>query len=90
MTHVGPQLGSTSSSKALGGFSCYPDCGDGDKSVPIYNVGYNLVDVPIILQSTMLTQHTSMRKQQRIIILWKTKLINIITLSSTHMNIQHL
>ena len=42
VTHVGPQHGSTTSSKALGGFSCYPDCGDGDKSVPIYNVEYNL------------------------------------------------
>ena len=42
VTHVGPQHGSTTSSKALGGFSCYPDCGDGDKSVPIYNVQFLL------------------------------------------------
>ena len=51
VTHVGPQHGSTTSSKALGGFSCYPDCGDGDKSVPIYNVGYNHVDVSTITKS---------------------------------------
>ena len=32
--------GSTTTSRALGGFSCYPDCGSEDKSVPIYNA-YN-------------------------------------------------
>ena len=37
---MGPQKGSTTSSENLGGFSCYPDCEDGDKSVPIYNA-YN-------------------------------------------------
>ena len=40
VTHMGPQKGSTTSSGNLGGFSCYPDCEDGDKSVPIYNA-YN-------------------------------------------------
>ena len=38
VTHAGPQMGSTSTSNSLGGFSCYPDCENGDKSVPIYNV----------------------------------------------------
>ena len=41
VTHSGPQLGSTSDkTNGLGGFSCYPDCEDSDKSVPIYNA-YN-------------------------------------------------
>ena len=40
VTHKGQQKGSTSDLKGLGGFSCYPDCSDGDKSVPIYNA-YN-------------------------------------------------
>ena len=40
VTHPGPQLGTTSTSRGLGGFSCYPDCEKGDKSVPIYNA-YN-------------------------------------------------
>ena len=33
-------LGSTTTKEALGGFSCYPDCGANDQSVPIYNA-YN-------------------------------------------------
>lgn len=40
VTHSGPQIGSTSTSQTLGGFSCYPDCGENDQSVPIYNA-YN-------------------------------------------------
>jgi len=40
VTHTGPQFGSTTSGSALGGFSCFPDCGETDKSVPIYNA-YN-------------------------------------------------
>ena len=40
VTHPGPQEGSTSSATGLGGFSCYPDCGKDDQSVPIYNA-YN-------------------------------------------------
>ena len=34
------QIGSTSTGSNLGGFSCYPDCSETDKSVPIYNA-YN-------------------------------------------------
>ena len=33
-------IGSTTTKEALGGFSCYPDCGANDQSVPIYNA-YN-------------------------------------------------
>jgi hypothetical protein len=40
VVHTGPQPGSTTFAGGLGGFSCYPDCGEGDKSVPIYNA-YN-------------------------------------------------
>ena len=42
VTHSGPQKGSTTGTTGggLGGFSCYPDCGEGDRSVPIYNA-YN-------------------------------------------------
>ena len=32
--------GSSTTNEALGGFSCYPDCGANDQSVPIYNA-YN-------------------------------------------------
>ena len=32
--------GSSTTKEALGGFSCYPDCGANDQSVPIYNA-YN-------------------------------------------------
>ena len=38
--HSGPQNGTTSRNGALGGFSCYPDCGEEDKSIPIYHA-YN-------------------------------------------------
>ena len=34
VTHSGPQKGSTTSGDTLGGFSCFPDCGDGDPDVP--------------------------------------------------------
>ena len=40
VTHSGPQIGSTTDSKKLGGFSCYPDCSDTDTSIPLYNA-YN-------------------------------------------------
>eukprot|EP00092_Neocalanus_flemingeri_P016158 GFUD01017488.1.p1 GENE.GFUD01017488.1~~GFUD01017488.1.p1 ORF type:complete len:796 (-),score=158.21 GFUD01017488.1:53-2440(-) len=40
VTHTGPRPGYTTTSEGLGGFSCYPDCGKDDKSVPIYNA-YN-------------------------------------------------
>ena len=42
VTHSGPQPGSTTSKdgSVLGGFSCYPDCEEGDASVPIYHA-YN-------------------------------------------------
>jgi len=40
VTHSGHRPGYTSSNDALGGFSCYPDCDEGDESVPIYNA-YN-------------------------------------------------
>jgi len=40
VTHTGPQPGSTTSGDKLGGFSCYPECGGTDKSVPIYHA-YN-------------------------------------------------
>eukprot|EP00854_Cymbomonas_tetramitiformis_P024993 gene24993-30473_t len=40
VTHSGPMVGSTTVGDVLGGFSCYPDCADSDKSVPIYHA-YN-------------------------------------------------
>ena len=40
VTHSGPQPGSTTTRNSLGGFSCYPDCSEGDKSIPIYHA-YN-------------------------------------------------
>ena len=40
VTHTGPKPGDTTTGNALGGFSCYPDCGDDDLSVPIYHA-YN-------------------------------------------------
>ena len=40
VVHSGPQVGSTSSQNALGGFSCYPECEGNDTSIPIYNA-YN-------------------------------------------------
>jgi len=41
VVHPGPKPGdSTRGDQALGGFSCYPDCGKDDKSVPIYHA-YN-------------------------------------------------
>ena len=38
VTHSGPEKGSSTSpdGSTLGGFSCYPSCDAGDKSVPIY------------------------------------------------------
>ena len=38
--HTGPKIGTTTTDQNLGGFSCYPDCSDGDKSIPIYHA-YN-------------------------------------------------
>jgi len=40
VTHTGPKPGDTTTANALGGFSCYPDCEEGDASVPIYHA-YN-------------------------------------------------
>ena len=40
VTHTGPQKGTTSTRETLGGFSCYPDCSEGDQSIPIYHA-YN-------------------------------------------------
>ncbi|CAE7423852.1 unnamed protein product [Symbiodinium natans] len=40
VTHDGPQLGSTTVDDILGGFSCYPDCSEGDRSIPSYHA-YN-------------------------------------------------
>eukprot|EP00931_Biecheleriopsis_adriatica_P028977 TRINITY_DN17265_c1_g3_i1.p1 TRINITY_DN17265_c1_g3~~TRINITY_DN17265_c1_g3_i1.p1 ORF type:complete len:822 (-),score=103.16 TRINITY_DN17265_c1_g3_i1:114-2579(-) len=40
VTHSGSQKGSTSTAANLGGFSCYPSCGESDKSVPSYHA-YN-------------------------------------------------
>ena len=40
VTHSGPQTGTTTKGDVLGGFACYPNCSDTDKSVPIYNA-YN-------------------------------------------------
>lgn len=41
VTHSGPQTGSTTvPGGQLGGFSCYPQCNEADKSVPIYSA-YN-------------------------------------------------
>jgi len=40
VTHMGPQPGSTTTDRKLGGFACYPECSGTDKSVPIYNA-YN-------------------------------------------------
>eukprot|EP00929_Paragymnodinium_shiwhaense_P025556 TRINITY_DN15429_c0_g1_i1.p1 TRINITY_DN15429_c0_g1~~TRINITY_DN15429_c0_g1_i1.p1 ORF type:complete len:781 (+),score=127.63 TRINITY_DN15429_c0_g1_i1:66-2408(+) len=37
VVHPGPQTGSTTKGGVLGGFSCYPSCDEGDKSVPIYH-----------------------------------------------------
>ena len=36
VTHSGPQIGSTSTKKKLGGFACYPDCSETDTSIPSY------------------------------------------------------
>ena len=40
VTHTGQQFGTTTTESNLGGFSCYPDCDYGDKSIPIYHA-YN-------------------------------------------------
>lgn len=40
VTHSGPQTGTTSKGNVLGGFACYPDCSETDRSVPIYHA-YN-------------------------------------------------
>ena len=40
VTHSGPKPGYVRTQDALGGFSCYPDCSEGDKSVPMYHA-YN-------------------------------------------------
>lgn len=41
VTHPGaPDTGHGGRGEALGGFSCYPDCGQGDQSVPMYHA-YN-------------------------------------------------
>eukprot|EP00756_Hemistasia_phaeocysticola_P029881 Hpha_TRINITY_DN16259_c2_g9::TRINITY_DN16259_c2_g9_i1::g.16440::m.16440 len=40
VTHSGPQINSTTKGNTLGGFACYPDCSEGDQSVPLYNA-YN-------------------------------------------------
>ena len=40
VTHSGPQIGSTSTKKKLGGFACYPDCSETDTSIPSYHA-YN-------------------------------------------------
>merc|ERR1719183_195726 len=38
VTHSGPMPGSTTvEGGQLGGFSCYPECSESDKSVPIYH-----------------------------------------------------
>lgn len=36
VVHSGPQLGSTTSGDTLGGFACYPECGESDRSIPSY------------------------------------------------------
>ncbi|CAE7611237.1 unnamed protein product [Symbiodinium pilosum] len=40
VTHEGPQTGSTTTESNLGGFSCYPECSQGDRSIPSYHA-YN-------------------------------------------------
>ena len=40
VTHPNPPDNSSTHGDVLGGFSCFPDCGAGDRSVPIYNA-YN-------------------------------------------------
>ena len=40
VTHSGPQIGSTTTKKKLGGFACYPDCSETDTSIPLYQA-YN-------------------------------------------------
>ena len=40
VTHPGTPAASREEGEALGGFSCYPDCSEGDESVPMYHA-YN-------------------------------------------------